>query len=476
MSTPLAPSRWRAVAAPVVASVLAVGVAVVAALGALQFTGWQWAALAAAGVVSLVIAAPGHLAAARAWRRPTSPAVLASVAALAALAFAAVSVLDGLRTTSLAAAAVPGALLTIGESVRSGAGLAPEESESRPFAGLLAVVALGSAVWIALRGIDQGATVAVAATVGLAAAAHLLAPGLALVVGRRRAAALGVRLDSLEATRRAAGVDTVVLDQDGTVTTGQLRVTSVDPLEPDHDRNLRWFAGALSHAGDHPISKAIAQLSARGHVAGVEVLDGQGVAGSVDRHPVRVGSPSWLGAAAPDSLWRTVGVEVDARFLGTLTIADDVRDRASEGVRALQDLGLDVRLASTSRPDRAEHVAQQVGLERVHLGAPAELARELSASGRTVALASTVLVDDAVALSTTPETGGLVLDDLDVRRVGHALAAARAVTAAVARGRAVATIGTCVGVAAALVGATGPDLTASIAALCTAATAVAATR
>ena len=475
MST-AATSRWSAVAPSATATVLAAGVGGVAVSSRLQFDGWQWAALAASGLVSLVIAAPGHVTAVRTWRSPTSPVVLASAAALAAFAFAAVSVLDGLRTTSLAAAAVPGALLTIGETVRRRTELPPEESESRPLPMALAVAALGTAVWIALRGIDQGATVAVAGAVGLAAAAHLVAPGAALAVGRRRAAALGVRLESLAATRRAAGVDTVVLDQDGTVTTGQLRVTSVDPLEPDHDRNLRWFAGALSHAGDHPISKAIAQLSARGHVAGVEVLDGQGVAGSVDRHPVRVGSPSWLGAAAPNSLWRTVGVEVDARFLGTLTIADDVRDRASEGVRALQDLGLDVRLASTSRPDRAEHVAQQVGLEHVHLGAPAELARELSASGRTVALASTVVVDDAVALSTTPETGGLVLDDLDVRRVGHALAAARTVTAAVARGRAVATIGTCVGVAAALVGATGPDLTASIAALCTAATAVAATR
>ncbi|RYJ03991.1 MAG: HAD family hydrolase, partial [Actinomycetales bacterium] len=341
---------------------------------------------------------------------------------------------------------------------------------------LVAVAVVTSAVWVVLRGLDDGVVVAVAATVGLAGAGHVVAPGAALLVGRRRAAQLGVRLESLRAAQRAALIDTVVLDQDGTVTTGRLRVTSVKPLEPDHERNLRWFAGALSHAGDHPISQAIAQLSARGHVAEVQHVDGRGVLGSVDRHPVRVGSPAWLGAPAEESLWRTVAVEVDSRVLGTLEVADDIREKAPESVRRLRDLGLDVHLVSASRPDRAEHVALTVGLTEAHHGSAADLVQQLTAEGRSVAVASSTSVDGALPLSTTAGHDGIVLDDLDVRRVGQALETARTVTAGVARGRTVATIGTVVGVAVAAAGLAGPDLTAGVAALSTAAAAFAATR
>lgn len=467
---------WSVLGPSIVAVVLAGGTVVVAVSSALHFDGWQWVALAAAGLVSLVIAAPAHLTAARAWRRPASPTVLASAAALAAFAFAAVSVLDGLQHTSLAAAAVPGALLTIGEAARRQARLSPAESENRLFPTLVAVAIVASAVWVVLRGLDHGLVVAVAATVGLAGAAHLVAPGAALVAGRRRAAPLGVRLESLGAAQRAALVDTVVLDQEGTVTTGRLRVTSVKPLEPDHDRNLRWFAGALSHAGDHPISQAIAQLSTRGHVAEVQHVAGQGVVGSVDRHPVRVGSPAWLGTPAEESLWRTVAVEVDSRVLGTLEVADDVREQAPAAVRRLRDLGLDVHLVSASRPDRAEHVAQAVGLDRAHHGTAAELVGRLASEGRSVALASSTSVEGALPLSTAEGHDGIVLDDLDVKRVGQALESARTITAGVARGRTVATIGTVIGVAVAAAGLIGPDLTAGVAAASTAAAAFAATR
>jgi hypothetical protein len=41
------------------------------------------------------------------------------------------------------------------------------------------------------------------------------------------------------------------------------------------------------HAAEDPIGRAIARLSTRGRLSGVERSPGLGMSGSVDRHPVR---------------------------------------------------------------------------------------------------------------------------------------------------------------------------------------------
>ena len=234
----------------------------------------------------------------------------------------------------------------------------------------------------------------------------------------------------------AARVDAVVLDRWGTVTTGRLTVTAVDPLDPDHLRNLRWFAGALEHEAEGPVAQAVARLSPRGKVTDVRVVPGSGVRGSVDRHPVRVGRPSWVGMADRDDRGTVLGVELDGRPLGYLVVGDEPRSDAGASVARLKTAGVSAVLVSDDGARETEELAETCGIERWHADIAPEkrerLVAELQEQGRVVAFVSSRPEDaepHAVADLTVGGDRGVALTDLDVRRVAVLLSLARGVVA-----------------------------------------------
>ncbi|KQX74395.1 HAD family hydrolase [Aeromicrobium sp. Root472D3] len=400
---------------------------------------------------------------ARASRAPTwwlvGPDVLVALTVLAAVAWAVTALLDGRTAVAAAPAVTTTALAVVALVVRSRSGL-PARTPVLPvwFVPVVLLVAAGSAVgWGAADGTTDGVAVGAAALVTAGPAAAVLAVPVAFRTGTARAERAGVRITDLSAVEAARSVDTLVLAKDGTVTTGDLTVVSVDPVEPDHDRNLRWFAGALSKASDHRVERAVATLSARGRLTGVEVVDGMGVRGSVDRHPVRVGSPQWIGFEAEPTIWTTVGVEVDGRRLGSITVADDVRPDLARDVGRLRALDVELVLVSDDTAERTRHVAELAGIETVHVtGDAGGVVRDLVSSGRAVA---TIGLSARAGAALAVTTGGVLgdaptidVDDCSPARVADALTIGRATAARVRRAR---TVTTTLGLVGAAVGATG---------------------
>lgn len=226
----------------------------------------------------------------------------------------------------------------------------------------------------------------------VAVGSWFLARPVVLAVARHRSGDLQLRISARASLAVLRRVDTVVLDAKGTITTGELRVVAVEPLDPEHDRNLRWFAGALQHVADDPVAQAIARLSTRGQVTDVQVIDGAGITGSVDRHPVRVGRPEWIGledAPTDRGLGRTVGVEVDGRALGRITVADTVRPQAPDAVVTLRGEGLELVMATDEDSGEARNISGQAGIDQVHAdtdeSSRARLVEGLRTAGRVVA-------------------------------------------------------------------------------------------
>lgn len=260
-------------------------------------------------------------------------------------------------------------------------------------------------------------------------------------VARARGRAAGVFLDDRTALAVGPRVDTVLLDRWGTVTTGQLRVVAVDPVEPDHERNLRWFAGALGHAAEDPVSQAIARLSSRGKLSQVEQHGGRGISGSVDRHPVRLGRPDWLGMAARDDAGVTLGVQVDSRPIGYITVADDVRPHAHEDVARLRADGVEPVLVSEDSERNTRGLAEACGIAQWYADRPADtrgaLVDERRRTGHVVAVAgpSADREGDLLLTDAADSTRGIRLADLDVGRVATALALTRSAARAATRSR-----------------------------------------
>ena len=85
-----------------------------------------------------------------------------------------------------------------------------------------------------------------------------LATPTALLAGIGRGAQLGILIKGPEVLESTRAVDTVVLDQTGTVTTGEMTVHGVHPADGvDADLALR-LAGAVEQASEHPVGRAIA--------------------------------------------------------------------------------------------------------------------------------------------------------------------------------------------------------------------------
>lgn len=280
-------------------------------------------------------------------------------------------------------------------------------------------------------------TAAALAVVLLPALAAFLLP-LARWSVTRRARQSGIDFRDPGALETARRIDTVLLDRWGTVTTGQLVVTSVDPLVEGDDRSLRWFAAALEHAGEHPVARAIARLAPPGRLTSVTSLPGRGISGSVDRHPVRVGTPGWIEMEERHGLGTTVAVEVDHRPFGYITVSDDVRPGAPESISRLHALGVEPILLSDDNALNAEHLAQQCGVEQWLVVTDAEkrerVVRERQEIGRRVAVVAHA-EDNAAALAAADlafaddpsGTAGVRIDDLDVARTVRALELGRLV-------------------------------------------------
>ncbi|MGI5197870.1 heavy metal translocating P-type ATPase [Streptomyces sp. CA-288835] len=287
---------------------------------------------------------------------------------------------------------------------------------------LIAVATFG--VWLGMTDeLTAAFTAAVAVLIIACPCALGLATPTALMVGTGRGAQLGILIkgpEVLESTRR---VDTVVLDKTGTVTTGRMTLQEVYAAAGADEKQVLRLAGALEHASEHPIARAVAagaeeRTGPLPAVAGFENVAGLGVRGTVDGHEVLVGRARLLddaGVALPDELaalktraeaeGRTaVAVAWDGVARGVVTVADAVKETSAEAVRELRALGLTPVLLTGDNRTVAEAVARRVGIDEAFVFAEVlpqdkvEVIRRLQAEGRAVAMVGDG-VNDAAALA-----------------------------------------------------------------------------
>jgi Cu+-exporting ATPase len=289
-----------------------------------------------------------------------------------------------------------------------------------PIVIALAVATLG--FWL---GSGEDATAAFTAAVAVLVIACPCALGLAtpvaLLVGTGRGAQLGVLIKGPEVLENTRRVDTVVLDKTGTVTTGRMALVETVPADGvDADELLR-LAGALEHASEHPIAKAVAAAAAErfGPLPGVEGFanrEGLGVEGVVDGRALVTGRPALLadrGLALPRELvaaldraeeaGRTaVAVAWDGEVRGVLVTSDTVKPTSAAAVAGLRGLGLTPVLLTGDNERAARSVAKSVGIDEVVAGVlPAgkvDAVKALQAQGKVVAMVGDG-VNDAAALA-----------------------------------------------------------------------------
>ncbi len=307
---------------------------------------------------------------------------------------------------------------------------------------LLAVLTFGG--WLLFGGtLLQAFTAAVAVLIIACPCALGLATPTALMVGTGRGAQLGILIKGpqvLESTRR---IDTVVLDKTGTITTGVMGVVEVAPARGVEQSELLRVAATLEHASEHPVGRAIADQADHGTLEQFRNHAGQGVSGVADGKPARAGRFSWIGAEPqPGVAGTVVAVERAGQFLGTVTVADTVKESSSDAVAELRSLGLEPILLTGDNREVAEQVAAQVGIDRVEAEVTPDdklrMIERLKSEGRVVAMigdgvndaAALAASDLGIAMGTGTDVAiaasDLTLVEGDLRKAAEAVRLARA--------------------------------------------------
>ncbi|MEU5418063.1 heavy metal translocating P-type ATPase, partial [Streptomyces sp. NPDC020667] len=294
---------------------------------------------------------------------------------------------------------------------------------SAVFVPVVIALALGTLAFWLISGAGPTAafTAAVAVLIIACPCALGLATPTALMVGTGRGAQLGILIKGPEVLETTRKVDTIVLDKTGTVTTGRMTLLKVHTTEGTAEAEVLRLAGALEHASEHPIARAIATGAAE-RVGALPVPEdfasapGLGVQGVVDGHAVLVGREKLLDAWSmplPAALARAkeeaeaagrtaVAVAWDGEARAVLEVADAVKGTSAEAVRRLRALGLTPILLTGDNRAVAEAVAAEVGIDEVIAEVmpedKADVVRRLQGEGRSVAMVGDG-VNDAAALA-----------------------------------------------------------------------------
>ncbi|MFI9828708.1 heavy metal translocating P-type ATPase [Streptomyces sp. NPDC051913] len=335
---------------------------------------------------------------------------------------------------------------------------------SAVFVPIVIALALGTlGFWLGNgAGLTAAFTAAVAVLIIACPCALGLATPTALLVGTGRGAQLGILIkgpEVLESTRR---VDTIVLDKTGTVTTGRMTLLAVHTTESTDAAEVLRLAGALEHASEHPIARAVAD-GALGKLGSLPTpedfanVPGLGVQGIVDGHAVLVGRERLLSEWAmelPQRLARSkseaeasgrtaIAVAWDGETRAVLEVADAVKETSAEAITRLRALGLTPVLLTGDNEAVAQAVAREVGIAPEDVIAEVlpqdkvDVVKRLQSEGRSVAMVGDG-VNDAAALARADlglamgtgtdaaiEAGDLTLVRGDLRAAADAIRLAR---------------------------------------------------
>jgi Cd2+/Zn2+-exporting ATPase len=216
--------------------------------------------------------------------------------------------------------------------------------------------------------------------------AFVISTPVSVVSGITSAARNGVLIKGGTYLEAMSDVDTVAVDKTGTLTTGELGVTDVVPLNGTAEADLLGCAAALEARSEHPIARAIVAHAADGdvptrEVAGFEALTGKGVRADLDGTTHYAGKPSLfaeLGFDLEHAHVRTDGGVAresarDCRHGSYVDLANEVVPRLQSEGKSVVLVGTEdglegvVAVADTVRPEAARTVSRlrELGVGRI---------------------------------------------------------------------------------------------------------------
>jgi Zn2+/Cd2+-exporting ATPase len=259
---------------------------------------------------------------------------------------------------------------------------------STPYAVSVFAVAIGALAWFALierAPFSSAAYKAITLLVVASPCALVLSTPTATLCGLSRAARGGVLIKGGDALERLASITRIALDKTGTLTTGQIEVTKVEPIGAIDVEGLLRVAYAAEMRSTHPIAAAVVRL-AESHdlepadIASLSNVPGRGVEGKFEGKPLRIGTIEFCEPLVPVCFRNhtrrmveriradgdiPVVIAYNEQAL-VLALADHEREGAQTLASDLRDVGVtSVAMLTGDHRAVAERVASSLGITDV---------------------------------------------------------------------------------------------------------------
>lgn len=190
----------------------------------------------------------------------------------------------------------------------------------------------------------------------------------------------GVLLRRLQALQMLAKVDTVIFDKTGTLTEENFnvqRVTTREGVLPA--QALAWAAGLAAHSL-HPVSRSLTRAYANANIQNeqsvlinLQEFAGQGMqatlqavdleSGLAHHKELRLGSADFCGLPSTQQEVLHACLSDEDGWLATFEFSETLRSEAEPTLRALEKMGLHIRILSGDGQVSVAQVAQRLGIQ-----------------------------------------------------------------------------------------------------------------
>ena len=347
---------------------------------------------------------------------------------------------------------------------------APVQKLVDKIAGIFVPIVLGIAIltfaaWFILGG-EAYLTEALLSTISVLVIACPCALGLAtptaIMVGVGRGAEHGILIKDAESLERAQHVNAVILDKTGTITLGKPTVTDViwgDARVEKAQAEQIFFS--MEAQSEHPIAQAIyAYYKEQGQktlpLSYFSSLTGQGIeadfegtryyAGNeklLQGHNVVLPEHLKMAAAQLQEEAKTVIYFADAnQALAVFAVSDPIKPTAAEGIKAMQEAGIELYMLTGDNRQTAAAVSKQVGITNYKAELlptdKGEFIKRLQQEGKTVAMVgdgindaqALALADVSIAMGhgtdVAMDVAGITLMRSDLKQIANAIKLSKA--------------------------------------------------
>lgn len=242
-----------------------------------------------------------------------------------------------------------------------------------PFVHSVALLTFIGWMWHTQGDWHQALVVAISVLIITCPCALGLAVPVVQVVANGVLFSRGILVKDGAALEKLAGIDTIVLDKTGTVTTGEL----VAENAADIDEETLGIAAGLAINSSHPLSCAvIAAANARGvemilsDVGTIKEHPGQGLEGRCRGLDVRIGAREWCAGGIignevlkPDVATSELWIAIENKSPVVLTFVDKLRVDAKSVIASWKQEDLTITLLSGDRRAAVSVVAETLDID-----------------------------------------------------------------------------------------------------------------